>query len=227
MKGSGGRCHRLCEGKQLGSEEDRRWKVCAKIMGKAENAKWFCRAEEWSSERQGGHGRERQMSRSCNGTDYANTPAKPLSTPLVNEMFSEAREESDSRQPLWSEKESLGVVCGPSLPSATPWILQESKALLSSLICGPVKTHEDFQHTQQPKKVVNHCTALFSAVLIRQWSVQLQLNKTQAPGLNSSVELEKFNQVLERGWAQWLKGGYQSVAVKRKSCYHWHFKVLD
>jgi len=26
----------------------------------------------------------------CNGTDCANTPAKPLSPPLVNEMFSEA-----------------------------------------------------------------------------------------------------------------------------------------
>lgn len=50
MKGSGGRCHRKCEEKRLVWEQGRRWKVCAKILEKAENSD---SVELWSDQQEG------------------------------------------------------------------------------------------------------------------------------------------------------------------------------
>lgn len=47
------------------------------------------------------------------------------------------------------------------------------------------------------KEPLSHPTAIFSAVLISQWPAQFQLSEIQAAGLNSSVRLEKCNQMLE------------------------------
>lgn len=47
------------------------------------------------------------------------------------------------------------------------------------------------------KKPLSHSSAIFSAVLISQRPAQFQLNEMQAAGLNSSVRLEKCNQMLE------------------------------
>jgi len=74
-------------------------------------------------------------------------------------------------------KKNLGVVCGPSQPSAAPWILQDSTVLLKSLFSGPRHTDlwrnlKIFSVPALAKKAVrHHSTAKFSAVLIRQWPV--------------------------------------------------------
>lgn len=47
------------------------------------------------------------------------------------------------------------------------------------------------------KKPLSHPSSIFSAVLINQWPAQFQLSEIQAAGLNSSVRLEKCNQMLE------------------------------
>lgn len=107
VKRSGGRYRRKCEEKRLVWEQGRRWKVCAKVLEKAENWQWFCGALEWSAGRQGGHGRERQMSCSVVALTVL-IPAKPLSPPLVNEKFSEAWEESDWFDSLSGHKKKSG-----------------------------------------------------------------------------------------------------------------------
>lgn len=48
-----------------------------------------------------------------NGTNCANTLAKPLSTPLENEMFSEALEESDRVDSLCGQKKTLRLSVAP------------------------------------------------------------------------------------------------------------------
>lgn len=89
MKGSGGRCCRKCEEKRLVWEQGRRWKVCAKVLEKAENRLILWRFGVISGKaRRTWEGKTDVMF--YNGTDCANTPAQPLSPPLVNEKFSEA-----------------------------------------------------------------------------------------------------------------------------------------
>lgn len=140
------------------------------------------------------------MSCSCNGTDCANTPVKPLSTPLVNEMFSEAWDDSDRADSLCGQKKNPGyslwplsaACCSPNLPGKHN---PPQKLFLSSRALG--------RNLRIPstgallKKPLSHPTAIFSAVLISQWPAQFQLSEIQAAGLNSSVRLQKCNQMLE------------------------------
>lgn len=99
-----------------------------------------------------------------------------------------------------ARKKPLGRVCGPSLLLAAPLNLTGRHSAPQSLSWAVERDLGRALSVPSTrallKKPLSHPPAIFSAVLISQWPARFQLNEIQAAGLNSSIRLEKCNQML-------------------------------